>query len=556
MVRRRGGPTGSRRRVGGRSAVTTLGDDRSVERRSSGWSPPTARSAVRFAAALGGRRARRRLRRALRRPRPARAARLDTVVFEQYKQQGNRTYLPSPFAIVAGGDGAGASTSAPAAGCGSTSAPADPDRLVVELSVEPDDPASTCAGYRGPPADGARRPRRRPSGGLRRPPDWVVPAVDERQQLEHPGRVSSRRSTAASPSGSRSGVVVIEAWSDESTFTVFRDARHPVRADGGAARRSPTSTFPPDGAWPDPVGMVEHLHDAGVRVLLWQIPLVPCDRGDERAGRRRRRDDGRARLLRRARPTARRTATAGWWFPGALLPDWTNPDARRLVAGEAALPARPRSASTGSRPTAASTRGATSCATHDGSRGGDVEQPLRPALRRRVHDVARRVRRRRRHVQPGRVHRRGPGAVPLGRRRELDVGGVPGVDHRRPHRGGQRRGVLGVGPRPGSPGRCRPSSCTSGPRRWPRSCPIMQYHSEFDVVGIDGGRGGGRRRGVDPADPADAPAPARPDAVERRRAARRRAGAHAVPALRRDARTAAAVPGRAGRRIGGAPACR
>ncbi len=53
-----------------------------------------------------------------------RGRRLDTVVFEQYKQQGSRTYLPSPFAIVAGGAGAGASTSAPRGGAGSTSAPA------------------------------------------------------------------------------------------------------------------------------------------------------------------------------------------------------------------------------------------------------------------------------------------------------------------------------------------------------------------------------------------------------------------------------------------------
>jgi len=32
---------------------------------------------------------------------------LDAVVYEQYKGQGNRTYLPMPFAIVAGGDGWG-----------------------------------------------------------------------------------------------------------------------------------------------------------------------------------------------------------------------------------------------------------------------------------------------------------------------------------------------------------------------------------------------------------------------------------------------------------------
>jgi hypothetical protein len=28
------------------------------------------------------------------------------------------------------------------------------------------------------------------------------------------------------------GVVVIEAWSDESTFAAFRDAQYPLHADG------------------------------------------------------------------------------------------------------------------------------------------------------------------------------------------------------------------------------------------------------------------------------------------------------------------------------------
>ena len=67
---------------------------------------------------------------------------------------------------------------------------------------------------------------------------------------------------------------MIEAWSDESTFTVFRDARYDVRPDGAplAARRLRRSRA--DGAWPDPAGMVDQLHERGVKVLLWQIPLV------------------------------------------------------------------------------------------------------------------------------------------------------------------------------------------------------------------------------------------------------------------------------------------
>ena len=74
--------------------------------RSSGWSPPTDRcgcgspsvstpTSTSSASASAST------------PSTSAGRTLDAVVFEQYKQQGARTYLPSPFAIVAGGEGWG-----------------------------------------------------------------------------------------------------------------------------------------------------------------------------------------------------------------------------------------------------------------------------------------------------------------------------------------------------------------------------------------------------------------------------------------------------------------
>ncbi len=40
------------------------------------------------------------------------------------------------------------------------------------------------------------------------------------------------------------GSVVIEAWSDESTFTAFRDAQYDVRTDGGPLRLADFSFLP------------------------------------------------------------------------------------------------------------------------------------------------------------------------------------------------------------------------------------------------------------------------------------------------------------------------
>src|SRR5690606_3091609 len=70
------------------------------------------------------------------------------------------------------------------------------------------------------------------------------------------------------------GAVVIEAWSDEGTIHIWRDARYTPRHDGEPLRLADFAC-PEDGAWPDPKGMIERLGELGVRVVLWQIPVVP-----------------------------------------------------------------------------------------------------------------------------------------------------------------------------------------------------------------------------------------------------------------------------------------
>ena len=88
-----------------------------------------------------------------------------------------------------------------------------------------------------------------------------------------PGARHGRGRAHASTRASGTGVVVIEAWSDESTFVAFRDAEYEPHPDGSPHRLA-DFTFPANGRWPDPKGMVDELHARGIRVLLWQIPLV------------------------------------------------------------------------------------------------------------------------------------------------------------------------------------------------------------------------------------------------------------------------------------------
>lgn len=266
---------------------------------------------------------------------------LDAVVFEQYKSQGaeRKTYLPMPFAHVVGGEGWGFHVRTSRRSwydLGESRA----ERLVVEVEVDAADASAGPAGaaqdpvvelavYDGAPAEvlGAFLDE---VGHPEELPDWVfrlwASGNEWNTQAEVMRQLDLHREHDV-PVGS----VVIEAWSDERTFTAFRDARYAVHADGSPHRLADFE-FPADGAWPDPKGMVDELHARGIRVHLWQIPLMklrPHPEGQAKAdaeaaireGVLLREPDGRGGL----RPYRNR----GWWFPLSLMPDLADPRAAR-----------------------------------------------------------------------------------------------------------------------------------------------------------------------------------------------------------------------------------
>ena len=254
-----------------------------------------------------------------------RGASLDSVVFEQYKNQGaeRKTYLPMPFAHVVGGAGWGFHLRT------SRRAWFDFTGDVARVEVEVDAPSGDervldVAFYDGTPTvvlDSFLAEVGRPE----ELPDWVfrlwASGNEWNTQAEVMRQVDAHRDHEI-PVGS----VVIEAWSDESTFTIWRDARYTIAEDGGPMRL-PDFTFPEDGAWPDPKAMTDELHSRGIRLHLWQIPLIktrPHPVGQVRA-------DAEAAirenvLVREVAPdgSLRPYRNRGWWFPLGLMPDLTD----------------------------------------------------------------------------------------------------------------------------------------------------------------------------------------------------------------------------------------
>ena len=266
-----------------------------------------------------------------------RGSRLDSVVFEQYKSQGaeRKTYLPMPFAHVVGGDGWGFHVRTSRRVWFDVGA-SDPDTIVVEVETDAanGEPAVTAAFYDGTPTevldaflDEVGRPEELP--------DWVfrlwASGNEWNTQAEVMRQMDLHREHDV-PVGS----VVIEAWSDERTFTAFRDARYEVSRDG-APHRLADFEFPEDGAWPDPKGMVDDLHRRDIRVHLWQIPLMklrPHPDGQAKA-------DALAAVLEDvlirepdARGELRPYRNRGWWFPLSYMPDLTDERAARWWTGK------------------------------------------------------------------------------------------------------------------------------------------------------------------------------------------------------------------------------
>jgi len=254
---------------------------------------------------------------------------LDSVVFEQYKNQGaeRKTYLPMPFAHVVGDAGWGFHVRTSRRVWFDVGA-STPDRLWIEAETGPDG-ALDVAFYDGTPRE-VLAAFLAEAGSAEELPDWVFRLWGSGNEWNTQAEVI-RQIDAHRDHGIPVGNIVIEAWSDESTFTQWRDSRSAVR-DGAEPKRLADFEFPEDGAWPDPKGMTDELHRRGIRLHLWQIPLVkmrphPAGQVFEDAAAAIR--DGV--LIREPAPdgSLRPYRNRGWWFPLGLMPDLTDERAAR-----------------------------------------------------------------------------------------------------------------------------------------------------------------------------------------------------------------------------------
>ena len=240
----------------------------------------------------------------------------DVAVWEQYKNQGNRTYLPIPFFCSSRGYGCLVE--------GGAHVTYDLGRTTFDrwrcLAHAGSHKLVTFDLFIGTPLNVLHQFTAL-TGRPETLPDWAFgPWMSSNEwntqtRVEQEAALTQQHDIPAT-------ALVIEAWSDETTFYIWNGAQYTPRP-GSDRPRLADFTFPADGPWPDPKGMTDLLHDAGIRLLLWQIPAL---KQAETAHPQHDADVAHALehgfVVRHA--DGRPYRNPAFWFRDALIPDFTS----------------------------------------------------------------------------------------------------------------------------------------------------------------------------------------------------------------------------------------
>ncbi|MBI9048893.1 MAG: glycoside hydrolase family 31 protein [Anaerolineaceae bacterium] len=252
---------------------------------------------------------------------------LDNRVYGQYTSQGKRTYMPIPFYLSSRGYGMWLKTDRQAE---FDLAAESPDRwyvigeatgehaqleMIFLMQASPKEIVQTFTKLTGMP---------------KLPPDWVfglwMSSNDWNSQKEvlHQLQLADEYDIPAT-------VLVIEAWSDEINFYIWNDAQYEMKPSSEVLALA-DFTFPHEGRWPDPKAMVDELHQAGIRLVLWQNPAIKQAREDEHLDQELNQQDQiyvieKGFVVRNEDENPHRVESHMPWFGDSLVLDFTNPGA-------------------------------------------------------------------------------------------------------------------------------------------------------------------------------------------------------------------------------------
>ncbi len=124
------------------------------------------------------------------------------------------------------------------------------------------------------------------------------------------------------------GVLVLEAWSDEATFYIFNGAKYQPKQNGEPLNYEDFD-FSESEHWQNPKEMIRTLHENGLHVVLWQIPVYKLQGDDEEKNLQNdfdRQDAIKRKLCVGTKSGEPYTIPQDKWFGGSYIPDFTNPE--------------------------------------------------------------------------------------------------------------------------------------------------------------------------------------------------------------------------------------
>ncbi|WP_373231726.1 TIM-barrel domain-containing protein [Cohnella sp.] len=194
---------------------------------------------------------------------------VDTYVYNQYKDQNDRTYLSIPFFLNTKGYGIFLNSTY-----------YSQFRLATDLTdmysftADTGGASTSMLDYYFIYGDDLKDVNTNYAAITGLPtmlPKWAFGLWMSANEWDRESEVTSNVSSAAS-NNIPTTAIVLEQWSDEETFYIWNDASY-TPVTGSAALNYSDFTFPSTGKWPNPAGMVSDLHADGIKVLLWQIPV-------------------------------------------------------------------------------------------------------------------------------------------------------------------------------------------------------------------------------------------------------------------------------------------
>lgn len=170
------------------------------------------------------------------------------------------------------------------------------------------------------------------------PPKWALGPIMSANEWNSATEATAELNTTLTNQIPAS-LMVLEQWSDETTFYVWKDAN--FTANNGAGNHA-YGDFTFGTAWPNPKTFVDNLHANKVKLILWQVPLNKIPDGSSTNANSIAEDNNNATYMQD--PTRKYAAwdppsstyykNAAGWFPNAPFVDFTKTSASNWWLGK------------------------------------------------------------------------------------------------------------------------------------------------------------------------------------------------------------------------------